>query len=194
MTERKIIAVTDRKLCTRPFLEQMERVAVQHPDAILLREKDLPEEEYEKLAGEVFALCEKHGIELILHSYPAAAEKTGVKKLHLPLEKLREYRAECGKEKNRTYDLEVGCSVHSLEEAEEAVQAGAAYLIAGHIYETGCKPGIPPRGLAFFRENCRATDSPVYAIGGSEPGDGRIEEVRQAGARGACMMSGFMKI
>ena len=29
-------------------------------------------------------------------------------------------------------------------------------LIAGHIFATGCQPGIPPRGLAFLREVCHA--------------------------------------
>ena len=42
----KIIAVSNRKLCNRPFLEQIERVCKIHPEAVILREKDLTEEEY----------------------------------------------------------------------------------------------------------------------------------------------------
>ena len=37
----KIIAVSNRKLCERPFLEQIERVCQMKPQAIILREKDL---------------------------------------------------------------------------------------------------------------------------------------------------------
>ena len=37
----KIIAVSNRKLCNRPFLEQIERVCKIHPEAVILREKDL---------------------------------------------------------------------------------------------------------------------------------------------------------
>ena len=40
----KIIAVSNRKLCERPFLEQIERVCQMKPQAIILREKDLSEE------------------------------------------------------------------------------------------------------------------------------------------------------
>ena len=43
----KIIAVSNRKLCNRPFLEQIERVCKIHPEAVILREKDLTEEEYD---------------------------------------------------------------------------------------------------------------------------------------------------
>ena len=49
----KIIAVSNRKLCNRPFLEQIERVCKIHPEAVILREKDLTEEEYGTLAKEV---------------------------------------------------------------------------------------------------------------------------------------------
>lgn len=48
-----IIAVSNRKLCTRPFLEQMEIVCRHRPLALILREKDLSESEYEKLGQEV---------------------------------------------------------------------------------------------------------------------------------------------
>lgn len=209
MTNKAIIAVTNRKLSTRPFLEQIERIAEQNPKAIILREKDLPEEEYETLAKEVFSICQKYNIELIVHNYPAVARKLGIKKLHLPLGELRKFGEEhiADKiavennilqldvpEKKTAGKLEIGCSIHSIEEAKEAQQLGASYLTAGHIYATTCKPDIPPRGLNFLKEVCQAVTIPVYAIGGIGLSDGRIEEVAEAGAAGACIMSEFMKI
>lgn len=206
MANNEIIAVTSRKLCTRPFLEQLERVAGQRPKAIMLREKDLPEETYERLAGEVLTLCRNYDVELILHNFPAVAEKLGVKTVHLPLGELRKFRdgggavgvcSACFPDKTEGrmgYGLNIGCSVHSPEEAEEAEQLGAAYLTAGHIYATDCKPDIPPRGLSFLREVCRSVTIPVYAIGGIGLKGGRLEEVMEAGAKGACVMSDFMRI
>ena len=41
---RDLIAVTNRHLCSRPFTEQITRVCKLHPKALILREKDLPEE------------------------------------------------------------------------------------------------------------------------------------------------------
>ena len=67
----RVIAVTNRKLSVHPFLEQIERVAERNPQSILLREKDLSEEEYQALAEQVLAICQNYQVELILHHYPA---------------------------------------------------------------------------------------------------------------------------
>ena len=73
----------------------------------------------------------------------------------------------------------------------EAERLGCSYLIAGHIYATSCKPGLPPRGLAFLREVTVATELPVYAIGGITPI--RLAEILAAGAAGGCAMSSLMR-
>ena len=39
--------ITNRTLVQGAFLEQMEKVVCLHPHAVILREKDLPDEEYE---------------------------------------------------------------------------------------------------------------------------------------------------
>ena len=41
----QVVAVTNRSLTERPFLEQIRRVCEMHPDALILREKDLRSEE-----------------------------------------------------------------------------------------------------------------------------------------------------
>ena len=51
--EMQVVAVTNRSLCHRPFPEQLEMVCQTHPAFIILREKDLPAQEYEKLAAQV---------------------------------------------------------------------------------------------------------------------------------------------
>ena len=42
MEGKQIIAVTNRNLCTRPFLQVMEELAQKELKTIVLREKDLP--------------------------------------------------------------------------------------------------------------------------------------------------------
>ena len=180
-----LICVTHRKLCREPFLTRLERIASQHPYCIVLREKDLPCDSYLSLASEVLSICRVHGTELILHNFTEAAETLDYRKIHLPLEKLRTMAG------IEMYDL-VGTSVHSVADALEAERMGAGYVFAGNIYETDCKKGLPGRGLCFLKEVCEACHIPVYAIGGITPE--RLPEVRAAGAAGACMMSGFMKM
>lgn len=185
---KNVIAVTNRKLSSRPFLEQMERVVKLHPKAVILREKDLSEEEYAELAAQILTLCKQYQVPCMLHTYLETARKLQHPYIHLSLFLLKE-----NSEKLSDF-LAVGCSIHSVEEAKEAQKLGATYLTAGHIYTTDCKKGLPPRGLDFLREVCNAVTIPVYAIGGIHAGTGQIREVMECGASGACIMSEMMKI
>lgn len=185
---KNIIAVTNRNLCERPFLEQIERVCQVHPAAIILREKDLSREEYQSLAEQVVSICKRYEVPCILHFYPEVAGGLGIHAVHLPLWKLREWQERTGKANGWT----VGCSIHSVEEALEAKMLGATYLTAGHIYATDCKKGVPARGLSFLREVCGSVTIPVYAIGGIRWE--KMREIQECGAAGGCIMSGMMRI
>ena len=193
----KIIAVTNRTLCDRSFLEQVKRVCEKKPAALILREKDLPQTEYESLAIQVLKICSEYGVICILHSYLEVAERLGSRYIHLPLPLLRVYmeKTENGKKQTETkVKMILGCSVHSVEDAIEAEKLGASYLTAGHIFATDCKKGLPPRGTEFLKQVCKAVHIPVYAIGGIGFGDGKVDLVCECGAEGACIMSAFMTI
>ena len=144
-------------------------------DKIILREKDLPEPEYKALAIQVLEICRRHGVECLLHSFSQTAEELGVRALHLPLPRLRELSpAKRGKFPT------LGASCHSLEDALEAAKLGCSYGTLGHIFPTGCKPGVPPRGLKLLEQVCLASPIPLYAIGGIGPET--IGPVRAAGS------------
>ena len=185
----KIIAVSNRKLCERAFTEQIERVCQIKPEAIILREKDLSEEEYKILAERIMEICTQYQVRCILHTFWKTAAYLGCTSIHLPMAELRKLP-----EKEKKQFKEIGTSVHSLEEAEEAVNLGATYLTAGHIYATNCKKGVPPRGLEFLKEVCSKVKLPVYAIGGIRFTQEQWEELKQAGAKGGCIMSGMMNL
>ena len=108
---KNVVAVTNRSLCERPFLEQIERVCACHPKALILREKDLSEEEYFLLAKEVLGICRQYQVSCILHTYVEAARKLGHPCIHLPLFLLEKYQGKLGDFQ------ETGCSVHSVEDA-----------------------------------------------------------------------------
>ena len=186
----RVAVVTNRHLAVRPYLEQMERVCRLHPAAVIVREKDLGEEDYACLAGQVLEICREYQVLCVYHTYPEAALRAGVRSIHLPLALLRRYREEGGLDAF----TRVGTSVHSVREAEEALLLGATCLTAGHIYSTDCKKGLPPRGTAFLREISALVDVPVWAIGGIHMGTGQIEEILSRGAVGACIMSEMMRI
>lgn len=181
-----LICVTNRRLCRGDFLQRIEAIAAARPAGILLREKDLPEPEYRQLARQILRICGDHQVPCILHSFADTAIELGAEALHLPLPVLRGMSAF---QKARFQTL--GASCHSTEDALEAQRLGCTYITAGHVFETDCKKGLPGRGLDFLRSVCESVSIPVYAIGGVSKHN--ISLVRDAGAAGACVMSGLMQ-
>lgn len=178
--------MTNRKLCEEPFLIRIRRLAAAGPAGIILREKDLPEEAYYALAKEVLCICKKYGVSLILHSFVRAAIDLGCERIHLPLPELERLD-----ETDKKCFSVIGASCHSPADARLAERLGCTYITAGHVFDTDCKKGLPGRGTEFLQEVCGCVSIPVYAIGGITPE--RMQEVRAAGAAGACVMSAAMK-
>lgn len=181
-----VLCVTNRSLCRGDFLDRIEQIAVSHPKGILLREKDLSQAEYTRLAKKVLAICRTYQVPCILHSFTETAIKLHADAIHLPLPFLRQMP----KEQKRFFRI-IGASCHSLKDAKEAEALGCTYITAGHIFATGCKKDLPPRGLDFLRTICKETAVPVYAIGGIDSQKASL--IRGAGACGMCVMSGIMQ-
>ena len=192
MSELPLIAVTNSASCPRPLPKQIERLAKLtelRPQSVILRAKSLDKAAYRTLALQAQQSCEAAGIALILHSDWQLAHELGISKLHLPLALLCQMPA-C----KRTHFTWLSTSVHSVKDAIEAQALGATVLIAGHIYTTQCKAGLAPRGLSFLQAVCSAVRLPVYAIGGIGFDAAQHAELQANGARGACVMSAYMKL
>ena len=175
-----VICITNRALCRRDFLDQFARIAAARPETILLRERDLDDAAYEALARRCMAVLAPFSVPLTVHARPHIARRIGAKRVHLPLALLASQPG-----------LLVSCPVHSVEDVLLAQARGADRLIAGHVFQTDCKQGVPPRGLPFLRAVCAAAERPVFAIGGITPE--RAAQVRACGAAGGCMMSALMR-
>ncbi|GHV08742.1 thiamine phosphate synthase [Spirochaetia bacterium] len=203
----EIIAVTNRRLCIggeKNFLNQIEAIAAAGVHAVILREKALPPQEYEELAQEAAAICERqsihgqniygHSVRFIPHSITVAAKNLGCKYLHLTWDAWLHINGDAFKnttQPSASSRYQCGVSVHSLEDALYTAEHGAAYLIAGHVFETNCKKGLEGRGLKFLSGVCGAVKIPVYGIGGIT--ENNIAAVKETGAAGACLMSSLMQ-
>jgi thiamine-phosphate pyrophosphorylase len=85
----------------------------------------------------------------------------------------------------------IGCSVHTIDQAQAAEADGADYLGVGPIFESTTKMARPPLGCGTLREICGAVRIPVYAIGGITVQG--CAEVLAAGAKGVAVASGLLQ-
>lgn len=189
-----IYAVTNRKLVTGDFLTRIEQLSAGQPDGIILREKDLTEDDYATLAEACLKICERYQVSLIVNTYKEVAAKLGIPTLQLSFPILISHNGQLGQNKQYTHIFrsfeKIGVSIHSVEEAQAAATHGADFLIAGHIFATDCKKGLAPRGLDFLQAVCASVTLPVFAIGGVS--EKNIQQVMKTGATGVCVMSQLM--
>ena len=200
---RKYICITNRHLvsgsggaeCTmEEYITQLEKCVALHPYAMILREKDMDRQDYRELARHIQVMCREASVKMFVHSDISVAEYAGCGNVHFSMEHFKQMCEEQADVIKRLDCVSVSC--HSMEEAVNAVRAGADQIVLGTIFETQCKPGKMGAGLSFLKEVCRAahTVNPtvkVFAIGGIKPDN--IEKVLEAGADGGCMMSWFMQ-
>ena len=206
----EIVAVSNRKLCTGDFFDCVGSAINDGAKYLILREKDLAYGEYTDLAVKTAAFIdslvnknerkdstEKRNkiVNLILNvgsftdrnTIRNLIKETGCKNIHLPFDNIK-YNTKL-REVHRLTDGLVGMSIHDRAEAVMAEQYGADYIVAGHIFQTSCKPGLKPRGLDFLAGVCRSVRIPVYAVGGMTKENAPL--AARAGAKGICIMSGY---
>ena len=176
--------MTNRRLCRGSFEDRLRAIAKAGADRIILREKDISREGYLRLAKTAAEICKGTGTRLMLNTHYDLVKIAGADGVQLPMNVLRALR-------DRRDTPILGASCHLPQEAEEAQSLGADCIIAGHIFDTDCKKGLPGRGLDFLREVCRRVTVPVFAIGGIN--EENIDEIKKAGASGACVMSSLME-
>lgn len=186
MSMCSILCVTNRHLVKGDFLKRLEKIASAGVTGVILREKDMEEQEYRMLAEKAEKICQKYQVPLILHTYWKLARELEIRYIHLP------YSVFCAmKETDKRWFWQIGVSIHTVEEAIDVQSMGASYVTAGHIFPTDCKKGVPAKGLLFLEMVCHKTEIPVYAIGGITPAAAR--DCRKAGAAGVCLMSSLME-
>ena len=199
----KLNIISNRKLCENENLEkQIEKIFSAYERKIILknfdivaltlREKDLNKNEYLKLIEEVYPICQKYRINLILHqNYDLNLDdKYKIDGIHLSYNIFKSLNENIKAELIKKYKR-IGVSIHSLNEAKEVESLGASYVVAGHIFETDCKKGLEPRGLKFIEDLSSALTIPIFAIGGID--EKNSLSVINNGAFSICMMSTLMK-
>lgn len=182
----RLLLITNRHAMQPSFDAALESALRGGARLIQLREKDLTGREMLALAQRAQLLCERFGAKLLINSRVDIARTVGAAGVHLPENDLPpdEARRTLGKH------ALCGVSVHSVEAARGAVEAGADYLVFGSVFPTASHPGAAPAGLDALREVAAfaaQTGTPVFAVGGINADNTGL--CREAGAHGIAVIS-----
>lgn len=146
--------VTDRRRGN--VIDCAERAIRDGVDMIQIREKDLCARELFQLACTIRDLASDTNTRILMNDRLDVALAARLDGVHLPGNGLPAGRV-------RSLVRVLGVSVHSVNEALEAQQAHADFVVFGPVFES---PGKTAVGLDPLRQAASAVKIPVLAIGG----------------------------
>ena len=132
---------------------------------------------------EMKALCEKYQVPFFINDNVEIAVKCKADGIHVGQEDMAaaKVRQQVG------HEMMIGVSVHSVEEALEAVKNGADCLGVGAMFSTSTKTDADVLPKEVLRDICAAVDIPVVAIGGISKEN--MAELKGTGVDGVALVS-----
>ena len=168
-----LVAVTNRQRLHLPMSEWARRIIDGGVDLIQLREKDLAESELRPIAIALLTAIESPN-KLQINGHPNLAMELGCG-LHLP-------------EAMPVFDKPphpFSRSIHSP--ANISTRETPDFLVAGHLFPTSSKTGLPARGIEWLQSLVHESPYPIVAIGGIDASNAAL--AIQAGADGVALIS-----
>ena len=179
-----LYAVTDRAWVGKQSLyEQVESALKGGATCVQLREKELDDETFLKEALEISALCKRYEVLFFINDNVEIAIKCHADGVHVGQDDMEaaKVRRKVGEQ------MLIGVSVHTVEEALEAVKNGADCLGVGAIFSTSTKTDVNVLPKETLCDICEAVDVPVVAIGGI--GKSNISQLTGTGVDGVALVS-----
>jgi thiamine-phosphate pyrophosphorylase len=178
VTLPRLLVLTDRTQCAGPLVDAVATAVDCGARAVVLREKDLPEDARHELGAQLRAVLDPVG-GLLVHGGLAGSD--GSEAVHLSgSDPFPEVRPRL-----------VGRSCHSADDLARAGEEGCDLVMVSPVFETASKPGYGPAlgldGLARLLPGAPRT----YALGGIRAAD--VPGCLAAGAYGVAVMGAVMR-
>lgn len=179
-----LYAVTDRAWTGEQTLyEQVEAAIKGGVTCVQLREKQLDEQAFLQEAKEIAVLCRRYGVPFFVNDNVEIAIQCHADGVHVGQEDMAAQQV-----RQRVGDgMMIGVSVHSVEEAREAVRNGADCLGVGAVFSTSTKTDVDVLPRETVRDICAAVEVPVVAIGGIHKEN--LLELSGSGVDGVALVS-----
>ena len=155
--------VTDRlRMSTETLGEAVEQAIIGGCTMVQLREKDISSLDFYVLASKMKKITDRYDIPLIINDRIDIAMAVGAAGVHIGQNDIPAdiTRKVVGK------DMLIGVSAGSVEEAVNAVNAGADYLGVGAMFPTRTKTDAGFVSMEELEKIRRAVDIPIVVIGG----------------------------
>lgn len=178
----RLLVVTDRVQAAGPLAVVVAHAVAAGARAVLLRDRDLPDDERAALAADLRAVLDPVGGLLVTAGSVAGPAHPAVHPaVHLAAaEPFPDPRPAL-----------VGRSCHSAAELAQARAEGCDWAFLSPVFPTASKPGYGPAlGVEGFAR-LRPPGPPVYALGGVLPE--HVPDLLAAGAHGIAVMGPVMR-
>ncbi len=179
-----LYAVTDRSwLGERSLCEQVELAIQGGVTCVQLREKNMDEDEMIEEAAALRKVCHSYGVPLIVNDNWHAALKAGADGVHVGIEDspVAEIRRIAGS------NFIIGATAKTVQQAQEAENAGADYLGVGAVFPSPTKKNAVRITRDMLREICGSVKIPSVAIGGITLEN--VSEITGCGEAGIAVVS-----
>lgn len=179
--------VTDRSwLGEESLVSQVEKTLINGVTFLQLREKNLNDKNFLKLAVEMKSLACRYNVPFVINDNIDVAVKSDADGIHIGQDdmKVEEARKILGKDKI------LGVSVGTVKEAVSAEKLGADYLGVGAIFSTDTKKDARNISEETLKEICESVNIPVVAIGGISKNN--ISLLKNSGIDGVAVISAIL--
>lgn len=158
----RLYLIIEATVAGEPASSVVEQAVLGGVDLVQLRDKDATDAALLSAAGDLRAICARHGALLIVNDRPDLAAEAGADGVHVGQDDVavEEARGLVGPH------AVVGLSTHSPEQIDAAGQVDVDYVGVGPVYPTATKPGPAAVGEQLVTYAAAHAAVPFFAIGG----------------------------